>query len=147
MLGIVHSAAGAWLSMAARGRVQAILLGVVSHVVLDFLGHEEPFDKDGSTRLAVLLPDIGLTIPAVLCLGARQGWLSPAFLGSVAAILPDAEHLLPLNRGSHRELFPSHRFESRLHSRTRWKLSVRIQFLLAGLLWLPLLWQRNGRQR
>ncbi len=139
MLGIVHSAAGAWLSKAARSRREAILRAVVSHLVLDLLGHEEPFDEDGSPRLAVLLPDIGLTLTAVAWFGARQGWCSLGLLGSVASIIPDAEHFLPLGRGSHKKSFPSHRFENLLHSKTRPKLSVKVQFLLGLLLWLLLL--------
>ena len=148
MLGIVHSAAGAWLSKASRSRGRAILLGVVSHGVLDYLGHEEPFDEEGNPRPAVLLPDIGLTVAAIVWLGTRRGWLSPGFLGSLASIVPDAEHLvrLPLGRGSRKRLllFPSHRFESLLHSKTRWELSVQGQFGLGVLLWLFLrFWQRG----
>ena len=138
MLGIVHSAAGAWLSKAARSRREAILFGVLSHVVLDFLGHEEPFDDDGSPRLEVLLTDLGLTLTAIVWLAAQREWLSLDSLGSVAAILPDAEHLISLSRGSHKKLFPSHRFENLLHSKTRPKLSVKVQFLLGMLLWLLL---------
>jgi membrane-bound metal-dependent hydrolase YbcI (DUF457 family) len=145
VLAVVHSAAGAWLSKAARSRRQAILLGIVSHVVVDFLGHEEPFDEDGSPRLAVLLPDVGLTVIAITWLGSQRGWLSPSLLGAMATILPDVEHFLPLSRGSHKKLFPSHRFENLLHSKTGFKPSLNVQFLLGGLLWLLLaLWERHG---
>lgn len=137
MLGIVHSAAGAWASRAAATRRQAILLGVLSHVLVDFIGHEEPFNKHGP-RLAVLLPDFALTATAIVWLGARWGWLSPELLGSIASILPDAEHFLSLGRGSRKKFFPSHRLVSLLHSRTPLKLSVKTQFLL-GLLLLLLL--------
>jgi hypothetical protein len=146
VLGIVHSATGAWLSKAGCSRRQAIVLAVISHVVLDFIGHEEPFNKRGP-RLDVLLPDLALTAAATVWFGAQRGWLSPALLGSVASILPDAEHFLPLNRGSGNEQFPSHRFADLLHSKTRPKLSVKVQFILGGLLWLLLLRQRGGRQR
>lgn len=139
MLGIVHSAAGAWLSKAVRSKREAVLLGVLSHVVLDFLGHEEPFDDDGNLRLAVLLPDVGFTLTAIVCLAAQREWLSLGLLGSVASIIPDVEHFLPLGRGSHKKSFPSHRFENLLHSKTRPKLSVKVQFLLGLLLWLLLL--------
>ncbi len=145
MLAVVHSAAGAWLSKAARSRRQAILLGIVSHVVVDFLGHEEPFDEDGNPRVAVLLPDVGLTVIALVWLGAKRGWLSPSLLGNIASILPDTEHLLPLGRGSQDKLFPSHHFENLLHSKTGLKPSLNVQFLLGGLLWLLLaLRERHG---
>ncbi len=143
MLGILHSATGAWLSKAGRDRKQAILLGAASHAVLDFLGHEEPFDDDGRSRLAVLLPDIGLTGAALLRLGARRGWLSPAFLGAATAIFPDAEIFLLRMSGSYRPWFPSHRYGDLLHSRTRPRLSVQVQFLTGAMLWL-LLFRTSG---
>jgi hypothetical protein len=112
---------------------------------LDFLGHEEPFYEDGSPRLAVLLPDVGLTVIAITWLGSQRGWLSPSLLGAMATILPDVEHFLPLSCGSHKKLFPSHRFENLLHSKTGFKPSLNVQFLLGGLLWLLLaLWERHG---
>lgn len=142
MLGVVHSATGAWLSKAGRSRRQAIVLGVISHAVLDYIGHEEPFDEHGP-RLVMLLPDFALTATATIWCGARRGWLSPGLLGSVASILPDAEHFLPMNHGGRKEQFPSHRFGDLLHSKTRPKLSVKVQFILGSLLWLLLL--RQGR--
>ncbi len=148
MLGIMHSATGAWLSKVAGSRHEAILLGAVSHGVLDFIGHEEPFDEEGNARLAVLVPDIALTVTAIASFGARRGWLSPPVLGSVASILPDAEHFLPGEHGSNKSLFPSHRFGDLLHSRTRPKLSLRTQFLAGALLWLLLaLGSELGRKR
>lgn len=148
MLAIVHAAAGAWLSKTARSRREAILLGVVSHGVLDFLGHEEPFDDHHNPRLAVLIPDALLTVTAITWLGARNGWLSPFLLGSMTSILPDAEHFLPLSRGSRRELFPFHRFENHLHSKTGLKPSLNVQFLLGGLLWLLFaLWEQRAPRR
>ena len=146
MLGVVHSATGAWLSKAGRSRHQAIVLGVISHAVLDFIGHEEPFNKHGP-RLVVLLPDFALTATATVWFGAQRGWLSPGLLGSAASILPDVEHFLPLNRGSRKEQFPSHRFAGLLHSKSRPKLGVKVQFTLGGLLWLLLLWKCGARQR
>jgi hypothetical protein len=148
MLAIVHSAVAAWLSTASRSRSDAVLVGILSHGVLDFIGHEEPFDEHGRARPAMLLPDVALTVPTVLWLGTRRGWLSPDFLGSLAAILPDAEHFLSPSCGSRRCWFPFHRFESLLHSKTRPKLSAKGQFLLGGLLWLLLVfWRRDVLRR
>ena len=48
-----------------------------------------------------------------------------------------------MSGGSRKEQFPSHRFGDLLHSKTRPKLSVGVQFVLGGLLWLLLLRHRR----
>ena len=100
MIAVAHVATGALLGSLARRRGEAVLAGVVSHVVCDLVPHTDLKERNF---------DIACAVGGVLLVALVDGPLARTTLGAVAAAAPDLEHVLRLPRPGGRKLYPSHR--------------------------------------
>jgi hypothetical protein len=116
----LHAAVGSTLGSASRSRRAALALGFASHLAGDAVPH-----RDFSSRNFELASGLA----AIALLGLRRGPTHPATLGAIAAVAPDAEHLLPLPQPGGSKLF---------HGRRGWhhsgNLAPEVQFLVAAAL-------------
>jgi hypothetical protein len=103
----LHVASGAAIGAATGSRLWAFVLGPIVHAIGDVIPHDD-IPSDEFETISGLL--------AGLWVVRQRGLFSPAAVGAFAAALPDAEHLLRLERRGKRELFPTHRYAS-LHGR------------------------------
>jgi hypothetical protein len=130
-----HFSAGALLGYLAPGVASAALLGLASHVLLDFIPH---FDFEnvwleiifGSLVLAVLIA--GRSCTAAIC------------TGGLVAVLPDVENLLwktgVMDR-KHR-IFPSHSGMIP-HGREAGKINLAAQVIFTAAVVTFLLWSNR----
>src|SRR5262245_24538944 len=114
-------------------------MGLGSHAALDAIRHDDNGGDDPrSADLRACAADVAIAVVGIAALGLLGGWRSRAMVGAIAGALPDLELALPWNRctvGQARLLFPSHAAE-RLHSCiSPFRFSLRLQGLLAALLW------------
>jgi len=130
MIGLVHGAVGATCGALLRRRGVTVAAALLSHIVVDAIKHEEPLDKGGRPRPAVLVLDAVLLGLAWLVVCARHGAFSPQSIGAVAACVPDLDHFL-LGSVVHKPL-PHGRWPSG-------KIGVWQQFSIGTVAWLALL--------
>jgi hypothetical protein len=123
----MHVAIGALAGLAARSPLRAVALGTATHLVGDWIPHDDLHSVAFEVRTGVA---------EVLALALVRGPLDPATVGAAAAAAPDLEHVLPLPRPGGRKLFPSHRFAG-WHQEGG--LPVWIQLLVAGTILARLL--------
>lgn len=95
-----HSTAGAALGLKlGRTPLQAFLIGMASHVVLDMIPHR---------GLRIDTPDaVAYMAGGAVALYDRwrgSGWDSRVLWGAVGGVMPDVEHLL----GRGKKVFPTH---------------------------------------
>ena len=137
MIVSLHVATGGLAGALAGSRGRAVALGLVAHAAGDRMPHEDL----RSRRFETVSGFAGL-----LLLAATRGPLDPAFVGAVAASVPDVEHVLRLPRPGGRKLFPSHRVYG--WHRRGW-LPASVQLVAAGAilgaLAAPRLYGRVGR--
>lgn len=103
MLAISHIASGALIGARCRSRRAAAVAGLISHLVLDGIDHDD--ESIGLAGQAAL----GTAALLGLLRGHRLG--SPAVTGALAALLPDVEIAVSMLRGrkeTARYGFPSH---------------------------------------
>jgi hypothetical protein len=129
----MHVAIGALAGLAARSRRRAVALGTATHLIGDWIPHDD---------LHSVAFEVRTGIAEVLALALVRGPLDPATVGAAAAAAPDLEHVLTLPRPGGRKLFPSHRFAG-WHKEGG--LPVWIQLLVAGTILTGLL--APGRAR
>lgn len=125
MIVMLHAALGGTLGAATGSRTAALALGFASHLAGDAVPHRDFASRD--FELAT-----GLT--AITLLALRRGPADAATLGAVAAVSPDAEHILPLPRPGGSKLFHEERGWHRSGS-----LAPELQFALAAALLYRLL--------
>jgi hypothetical protein len=95
-----HVATGALAGIASGSRLAALALGPLTHLVCDWIPHDDIDSVPFEVRTGVA---------AVLALAVVRGPLDPATVGAATAAAPDLEHILGLPRPGGRKLFPSHR--------------------------------------
>jgi len=127
----LHAATGAATGSLIQSRRGAIVLGPVLHVLSDRIPHRHPRNSVWEFVTGII---------AVGAVANRRGFRDPATVGSLAAVLPDVEHIVPMLR--HRRMKVFHARRRRQGTR---RLSVRTQLLLAALILGPLL--ASGRPR
>jgi hypothetical protein len=135
MIALVHGAVGAACGALLQRRRPTVAVALLSHLVVDAVSHEEPFDKRGNLRLDVAAFDGLLTGLALLVVGSRYGVLSPESLGAVAGCFPDVGHLVErwgTGSGSVHGWFPHARWPSR-------KMGVWWQLSIGVIGWLALI--------
>jgi hypothetical protein len=123
----MHVAIGALAGLAAGSPRRALALGTATHLVGDWIPHNDLHSVAFEVRTGVA---------EVLALALVRGPLDPATVGAAAAAAPDLEHVLPLPRPGGRKLFPSHRYAG-WHQEGG--LPVWIQLLVAGMILAGLL--------
>jgi hypothetical protein len=130
----MHVAIGAVAGLAARSPRRALVLGTATHLIGDWIPHDDLHSVAFEVRTGVA---------EVLALALVRGPLDPATVGAAAAAAPDLEHVLRLPRPAGRKLFPSHRF-------TGWHeqggLPAWIQLLVAGTILAVLLAPARARR-
>jgi len=135
VIALVHGAVGAACGALLQRRRATVAAALVSHLVVDAVSHEEPFDKRGNLRLDVAAFDGLLMGLALLVVGSRYGVFSPESLGAVAGCLPDMGHLLQrwgAWSGPVHGSFPHARWPSRRIG-VWWQLSIGVIGWLAFL--------------
>jgi hypothetical protein len=116
----LHVATGGLVGALSRSRPQALLLGLLAHVVGDAVPHQDVASRKFETLSG---------FAGVALLAATSGPFEKTVVGAVAASVPDVEHVLPLPRPGGRKLFPSHR----LHGwHKRGGLAASVQLVAAG---------------
>jgi hypothetical protein len=134
MMPLVHGGLGACCGVLLRRRLPALIVAVVSHLLVDAINHEEPWDEDGNLRAGLLTFDALVLSLALAFVSVRRGVLSPESLGGVAGCVLDVEHLLceqrrrPVLHG----LLPHARWPSR-------ELGILPQWAIGVVAWLSVL--------
>jgi len=100
MIVSLHVASGAAAGALLESRLGALLAGPVLHLLGDRVPHHDIPSRRFETWTGV---------SALALVALREGPLSAATLGAVAASVPDVEHVLRLPQPGGRKLFPSHR--------------------------------------
>ena len=98
MIALIHGALGATCGVLLKRRPPTVATALISHLIVDAINHDEPFDKKGSLRLDLVALDALLLGAAFLLLTRRYGIISAESLAAVAGCLPDAEHFLHRRR-------------------------------------------------
>lgn len=141
MMPLVHGGLGACCGVLLRRRLPALVVAVLSHLLVDAINHEEPWDEDGNLRAGLLTFDALVLSLALVFVSVRRGAFSPESLGAVAGCLLDGEYLLRKRaRGPvlHR-LFPHARWPSR-------SIGLRSQFAIGAVAWLAVLMRARQRE-
>jgi hypothetical protein len=96
----LHVATGAAAGTLARSRSQAVVLGLLSHLLGDRMPHHDIPNRGFELRSGSAV---------LLAVALRRGLFDPVTIGAAAGSAPDIEHVLRLPRPGGRKLFPSHR--------------------------------------
>ena len=127
MIVALHVATGAATGALTRSRIAAVAIGPVLHVASDRVPHRHPRHASVDYLTGLL---------AFAALARRRGGSDAATLGALAAVMPDAEHLVPALRPRGARVFHRRR---RGRRRKPSGLSAGVQLFLAAAMLAPLL--------